>query len=309
MFRGTELSDELVRTRMVRQRNHTSDGSKSRPVSFSRRRFLGLVCKSAIVGTGVLVYGTQVEADRLTVVRTDVPLPHWPAAANGLRIGQLSDFHSDYPEAVTRTSRAVTMLLAQKPDLVFVTGDYVTGDASLRFLRPTIEALAPLTQARLGAYAILGNHDWWAGIHRQVTHLLEESGFKVLRNASAPFPGVAGAYIVGLDDGWAGKMDVEKALNGVPPGAPKLLALHEPDFADDVGNSFDIQLSGHSHGGQVRVPGWGPIHCPEYGRRYPEGLQQAKNHLVYTTHGVGMIGPQIRVCCPPEVTVLTLRTG
>ena len=98
-----------------------------------------------------------------------------------------------------------------------------------------------------------------------------------------------------------------QALQGVPETAVKLLLMHEPDYADEAPPGFALQLSGHSHAGQIRIPGLPPLHCPEYGRRYPEGLQQTTHHPVYTTRGIGMIGPQMRFCCPPEVTILTIQ--
>ena len=87
----------------------------------------------------------------------------------------------------------------------------------------------------------------------------------------------------------------------------RLLLVHEPDYADESPAGFAMQFSGHSHAGQVRVPGLPPLYCPEYGRKYPEGLRHTLTHPVYTTRGVGMMGPQMRFCCPPEVTLLILR--
>jgi hypothetical protein len=86
----------------------------------------------------------------------------------------------------------------------------------------------------------------------------------------------------------------------------KLLLIHEPDYADEAPASFALQFSGHSHGGQVRIPGLAPIIVPKYSRRYPEGLQRARHHMVYTTRGVGMVGPKFRLFCPPEVAVIRL---
>jgi len=300
----------VIRTQYMPEPFHPSEpparkSGRSRPIS--RRRVLGALLGAVSFPFATWVYGDDYEPDNLTVTRTDVPLPHWPSAANGVRIGQLSDFHVDYEDALRRTRRAVALLVAERPNVAFVTGDYVSSHYTRRFLAPTIDALAPMAAATQ-AYAIMGNHDWWGGNTRIATRLLRAAGFTVLNNASVAFPGIPGAYIVGLDDAWVGAMRVKKALRGVPGHAPKLVALHEPDFADSIGTGFDLQLSGHSHGGQIRIPGLPVLHAPMYGRRYPEGLQQARHHLVYTTRGVGMIGPQIRTFCPPEVTVLTLRT-
>ena len=115
--------------------------------------------------------------------------------------------------------------------------------------------------------------------------------------------------MVGLDDRYAGRQDVARALDSVPPDVCKLLLVHEPDYADEAPAGFALQLSGHSHGGQVRVPGLPPLHVPKYSTHYPEGLQQGPHHPVYTTRGVGTTGLPIRLFCPPEVTVLTLHAA
>jgi predicted MPP superfamily phosphohydrolase len=267
------------------------------------KRFLG-----ATVAIGAAIGGGKLEAEDLVVAHTNVTLPRLPKSGNGIKVGFLSDFHADYPGAVRRVERAAKMLMAENPDIAFVGGDYISDHSTRGFLPATIEALSSLTAAPKGAYAIMGNHDCWSGTKELAAKLLEQAGFTVLNNRSEPFPGVPGAYIVGLDDAWCRYMDVGKALKDVPPNAFKLLALHEPDFADVIGEGFDLQLSGHSHGGQVRIPFLPVLQVPRYSRKYPEGLQHAQNHLVYTTRGVGMVGPQVRTFCAPEVTILTLHS-
>ncbi|BDI33805.1 hypothetical protein CCAX7_58560 [Capsulimonas corticalis] len=201
------------------------------------------------------------------------------------------------------------MMLAQKPDIVFLTGDFVSGRHADRWIDSCVEALAPLTAVPGGAYGVLGNHDWWCGGRRWIPRKLEAAGVHILKNASAPFPGVPGCHIVGVDDPLCGGAQPERAVRGVPPGDIKILLAHEPDYADQLGPGFALQISGHSHGGQIRVPGLPPIQTPVMGRRYPEGLQQAKNHRVYTSRGIGTIGPPYRLFCPPEVTILKITSG
>ena len=277
----------------------------NKPKSQARRRFLKWALGAAAVGSGVVGYEGRVDANALTVVQHDVPLPGWPAGAAGLRVGQLSDLHCDNPHAVERAARAVAMMLALKPDIVFLTGDYITYKPQ-RWAAPAVEAVKPLTQAPLGCIAVLGNHDWWCGGGLILARKLAHAGIPVLRNQSVPFPTVNGAWIVGLDDVCVDKQDADAALRDVPGDACKILLVHEPDFADQSPAGFALQLSGHSHAGQIRLPGLPPLHCPKFGRHYPEGLQQSEHHPVYTTRGVGMVGPQIRLFCPPEVTLLRL---
>ncbi len=279
------------------------------PASPARRRFLKTAVAGAVGLAGASLYAGEAEPEHLEVVHRDVMLAGWPAAATGLRVGQLSDLHCQGERSLARTRRAVTLLLEQKPDVVFLTGDFVS--SSSRFVRACAEALAPITEVPHGVFAVLGNHDW-GGRHSlerpaYVTQELRKIGIHILRNRALPLPGTPEVWLVGLDPCSMRAQNPARAMRGVPAEAVKLLLVHEPDYADQAPPGFALQFSGHSHGGQIRLPGLPPLHCPTYGRQYPEGLQQAVNHLVYTTRGVGMIGPQMRFCCPPEITVLSLH--
>lgn len=285
-----------------------SDTPKHKPASPARRRFLKTAAVGALALGGTALYAGEAEPEHLEIVEKDVKLPGWPGSASGLRIGQLSDLHCQSDRAVARTKRAVALLLEQKPDVIFLTGDFVS--SSSRYILACTEALASITAVPRGVFAVLGNHDW-GGRHAgqrpaTLTRELTRIGIHVLRNRSVELPGTPGVWLVGLDPRSMAAQDPEKALRTVPEEAVKLLLVHEPDFADEAPLGFALQFSGHSHGGQIRLPGLPPLHCPNFGQQYPEGLQQAANHPVYTTRGIGMIGPQMRFCCPPEVTVLTL---
>ena len=275
----------------------------NKPASPARRRFLKTAAAGAVAELGTGVYAAEWEPDHPQVVYQDVRLAGWPDAAAGLRVGQLSDLHCQSRAAVARTTRAARLLLAQTPDVVLLTGDYISDKHGTGWAAACADALAPLAAVPRGVFAVLGNHDW-AG-PGQVIEELTRVGFTVLRNQSAPLPGVRGVWLVGMDSRCHNAQNPIQALAGVPEAAVRLLLMHEPDYADEAPAGFALQLSGHSHGGQIRLPDH-PLHCPEYGRKYYEGLRQAARHPVYTTRGVGMMGPQMRLCCPPEVTVLTL---
>ena len=275
----------------------------SRPTSPARRRFLKRAAVGAVAGLGTGLYAADWEPDHPQVEHRDVHLTGWPQTAAGFRIGQLSDLHCQSKAAVARTARAARLLVTQKPDVVFLTGDYISDRHGVAWAEACADALAPLARVRHGVFAVLGNHDW-AG-PEQVTQELGRVGFTTLRNQSALLPGVPGVWLVGMDSCSVRAQNPIQALAGVPEGVVKLFLMHEPDYADLAPLGFALQFSGHSHGGQIRLPGL-PGHYPEYGRKYPEGLRQATHHPVYTTRGIGMMGPQMRFCCPPEVTVLTL---
>ena len=247
----------------------------NKPLSPARRRFLKIAA-GALVGVGTPVYAAAWEPERLEVVHREVRVAGWPASAAGLRVGQLSDLHCQSRRAVDRTARAARLLLAQKPDIVLLTGDYITDRHGARWAAACADALAPLAAAPRGVFAVLGNHDW-AGPER-VTQELRRVGFTVLRNQAVPLPGMANVWLVGLDSCSLRAQDPIQALQSVPSNAVKVLLMHEPDYADEAPLGFALQLSGHSHAGQIRVPGLPPLHCPEFGRKYPEGLQQAAHH-------------------------------
>jgi len=282
----------------------TTDHTSDQPASPGRRRFLKLAFSAAVLGSAVgAAHG--VDTEDLQIEDHKVQIKGWPKSAAGLKIGHLSDFHVDCKLALARTKRSVAMLLAQKPDVVFLTGDFVTYKPHI-WAKPCAEALVPLANVPGGAYGVLGNHDWWSNGKNLVARAVEEAGIMMLRNDSCPLKQAPGVWIVGLDDRCVSKEDPERALRNVPEDSIKLLLVHEPDYADEAPPVFAFQFSGHSHGGQIRCPGLPPIHTPKYGRDYPEGLQMAKYHPVYTTRGVGVMGPQLRLFCPPEVTILRI---
>ena len=279
---------------------------KKKLLSPGRRRFLKAGAAAAVAAVSAPVYGAEWEPNHPVVTRRDIKVPGWPASAAGLTVGHLSDFHCQNNAAVDRTAHAARLLLAQKPDIVFLTGDYVSYGDGATWVQAAAEALAPLRAAPHGVFCILGNHDYPDGVPPEVAAVLERTGFQVLLNRAVPFPSVPNTWIIGMESVCAGRHDPIQAMKGVPKNAVKILLVHEPDYADEAPLGIGLQLSGHSHAGQIRLPGLPPLHCPAWGQRYPEGLQQAQNHQVYTTRGVGMMGPQMRFSCPPEITVLRI---
>jgi predicted MPP superfamily phosphohydrolase len=144
-----------------------------------------------------------------------------------------------------------------------------------------------------------------------VAGALHDRGIRVLRNQSHVIErGQQRLWFAGVDDVFEETADLPQALKDVPAIEATILLAHEPDFADYASRfPVDLQLSGHSHGGQVRIPGVGPIVLPILGRKYHTGLNQAGRMQVYTTRGLGVINPPVRFNCLPEVTLLTLRKG
>ena len=272
---------------------------------WSRRRFLRrLIIGGAVLGIPTGLYAHEVEPEKIRITQVDAAIRGLPPEAEGFRIGHLSDTHCDTPRALERAAKAIELLVKQKPDAVFLTGDYITHDARGR-MRGVAEVMEPLTVISRGVYAVLGNHDWWSGDPDFVASELRRVGIRVLRNDSRPIPG-SGMWAVGLEQRCDNLQDADLALKDVPEAAVKLLLMHEPDYADESPPGFALQFSGHSHGGQVRIPGLPPPIVPIHSRRYPEGLRRAPHHFVFTTRGVGMVGPKFRLFCPPEVAIIRL---
>jgi uncharacterized protein len=285
--------------------------------STSRRRFLQ--AGAAVAATGALAVageGMMFEANRPKLVSIEVPLSRLPESWDGFRIAQLSDLHYDDHFSVVPLRKAVDMVNGLQPDLVVVTGDFITSPFFQR--RPlqiqAAKAIEPCAQlvaqmrARFGILATLGNHDVSTD-PAHITAVLEFHGISVLTNRSVPFErNGERLWLSGLGDVLEGKSDLKLALKGIPQAEPVVLLAHEPDFATYVKN-VDLQLSGHSHGGQIRIPLYGAPVLPVMGRRYPWGLRRIGPLTLYTNVGIGTIWVPIRLNCPPEVTLITLRAA
>lgn len=274
----------------------------------TRRGFLKM-CGYGGLATGIsgaagYFYGTRVEPELLRLERVRIPIPGLGPALDGFKIALLADFHL-YPNTqLGLISEAVKMADATKADLAVLLGDFVQARADAIFdLAPVLARLNP----RLGIVAILGNHDHWKG-PQIVAQGLREARIPLLRNAGRTLRvGDRLLYLAGLDDGWVRRSDLKAAMEKMPSDALTVLLMHEPDFADDFSADprISLQLSGHSHGGQVRLPLWGSPFLPPYGRKYDMGLYKIRDMWLYTNVGIGVTAP-IRLNCPPEVTEITL---
>jgi predicted MPP superfamily phosphohydrolase len=159
-----------------------------------------------------------------------------------------------------------------------------------------------------GLWAVMGNHDYYTNPWR-VTSALQARGIKVLANQSSPIErDGARFWLAGVNDVVSGTADLDETLHVVPENEATILLAHEPDYADEVArHRVDLQLSGHSHGGQVRLPLVPPLFLPKLGKKYVWGLYQIGPLTLYTNPGIGTVVLPIRLNCPPEVTLLTLR--
>lgn len=286
------------------------------PPSISRRGFLKLAAGASAFAIGVDSVIREPYHPELT--RLEIALANLPDAFDGFTILQLSDFHYDPYAGAVQIEAGVAMASQLSVDLIALTGDFVTQPSiatraskhrAAEHAIPCSRLLSAL-RARNGSYAVLGNHD--AGSDPAiVTEALQHNGIMVLENRAIPIER-AGAriWLAGVGDAMEHKSDLNKALQGIGKHEAVVLLAHEPDFADQATQrGVQLQLSGHSHGGQVRLPFVGPLFLPPLARKYPWGLRQIGGLTLYTNVGIGTIHVPVRWNCPPEVTLVTLRQG
>ena len=277
----------------------------------TRRTFLKALLNTSIVmgtGAGTLYYGSQVEAFDYQIVQRELTLPRLHPAFDGYTITQISDIHVDLLTTNReRLQQAIEMVNAQKTDLTLITGDLLTGysDEVAQIIVdefPKFISTEPIIN-------VWGNHDWWSG-PGLVEPMMREAGLYTLVNDVYTIER-DGQYlhISGVDDWWEKHSDIDAVLAKLPTEGCAIMLAHEPDYADITAATgrFDLQLSGHSHGGQVRVPALGAPILPDLGKKYSIGLYQVGDMQQYTNRGLGMVYPPVRINCRPEITVLTLR--
>ncbi|MBF2029475.1 MAG: metallophosphoesterase [Oscillatoriales cyanobacterium C42_A2020_001] len=266
---------------------------------------------------------------KLTVERLQIPIAGLPSQLQGLRLVQLSDFHFDGIRlSKLLLAEAIAACNAAQPDLILLTGDFITDDPT-----PIHDLAHHLTtlKSRVGTYAVLGNHDIrYAHSRPEVTQALNESGIQVLWN-EVVYPLGDELAIVGLADYWSREFQPAPVFAQVHAETPRIVLSHNPDTAEHLKKwRVDLQLSGHTHGGQVFVPGVGNMahHTSTFYRNLPkrvkrwvpllkecaqtmkhwewaQGLHHVGDNQLYVNRGLGTYLPG-RVCCPPEVTVVTL---
>jgi len=279
----------------------------------TRRRFL---YQAAAAGT-VAIAGDSVllEPNRPRVVHREFSLRRWPERLNGFTIALLSDFHYDPYFSVHPLHAAVPLVSGLRPDLIVLTGDFVSvsligqGAKAAFAAEPCAKVLRQMT-APYGLWAILGNHDCETD-PEQVTRALRAEGIHVLKNKSEAIEhDGARFWLGGVDDVVSGTPDLAETLRSVPAREAVILLAHEPDFADEAAKfALDLQLSGHSHGGQIRIPLIPPLYLPELAKKYVMGTYQVGPLPLYTNAGLGTVGLPVRLNCPPEITLITLRSS
>ncbi|HJL15135.1 MAG TPA: metallophosphoesterase, partial [Sandaracinaceae bacterium LLY-WYZ-13_1] len=263
------------------------------------------------VGFGSAFYGSLFGRHDYEIVEVPVPIPGLSPRLDGYRIAQLSDIHFGVYVGDPELRSAVELVRSARPDLVVLTGDLVDHEAVFApRLGRLVRALDGLP-LRDGVAVIPGNHDYYSGVD-EVLGAARGGGGRVLRNAGRVIGDDGGAFaLLGLDDLWArrngyrGGPDLERALAMVPPDLPRVLLCHNPAFFPEARDRVALQLSGHTHGGQVNLG----LRPAELILPYVEGLYEEGDARLYVNRGFGTAGPPARVGAPPEVTVVVLTAA
>jgi predicted MPP superfamily phosphohydrolase len=270
-------------------------------VGVTRREFLRsatAISVGAVAGVGA--YGMVYERHHIERITRDVLVRGLPPALDGLRIGMVTDVHHSAVVPAEDVTRAVTLLKESAPDIIVLGGDYISF-FDRDYAAPVAELLAPLARAPHGSFAVLGNHD----DERVMPAALAARGFSVLKDQRTSLT-INGERLdlAGIGFWTRSPGEVASVLKGT--GGTTILLAHDPRRLQEA-SALDVQLvlSGHTHGGQVVVPTLGAI----AGRKFPvlAGYATRENTSLFVSRGVGTVYVPIRINCPPDVAVLTLR--
>jgi len=245
------------------------------------------------------------EANSLTIERISIQLKRLPKKLEGLRIVHLSDVHHSPFTSLEHIARAVEISSSLKPDMFVLTGDFVSHETE--YIQPVAQVLGTL-RSEFGTFACLGNHDHWTDA-KLVTDHLREANIKVLINEGFRFTARDSTFwLCGVDDYMVGETDLRAALRGSFPDEMKLLLAHNPKILYRAARAqIDLMLSGHTHGGQIKLRDEEKRILPN--RKFASGLYRRKDTQVYITRGIGTVVVPMRYRCPPEISLIELRSA
>lgn len=247
------------------------------------------------------------------IERVHLKLARLPRAFSGFRVAQISDIHMGGWMNIDRLQQVADLIVAKQPDVLMITGDFLKGrgftEAAKEWIRDLQKVFIPLARS-IPTFAVLGNHDYGTN-PRAIRTMLRRCGIIDLTNTVYTVTRAhENLYLCGVDDIRHGNVLLHDVTAQLPENSSAILLVHEPDFADTSAatGKFDLQISGHTHGGQIVIPFYGPPVLPESGRKYPSGLYRVGNMFQYTNRGVGTDTVSVRLNCPPEVTIFVLES-
>ncbi len=282
----------------------------SRRFILKRLLQIGLIALGS--STGVYYYARDIETQMLQITEHRIIHPLIPVGFDGCRIVQFSDTHLGFQYTLSQLEKLISKIDALSPDMIFFTGDLM--DAPNQYGQQVkITPLLNRLKAPLGKFCIYGNHDhggYGSDIYRSI---MSQSGFTILQNDFRAVKLLDGSliYIIGVDDAMLGKPDFEKAIADIPDHSYKILLSHAPDLADQaLSYGIEFQLSGHSHGGQIKIPIFGALVTPPFAEKYSEGFYEIKNQsqqlVLYVNRGIGTTRLPFRFLSQPELSVFQL---
>jgi predicted MPP superfamily phosphohydrolase len=267
----------------------------------------------ALLSMGGIAYDMFVERGSFSVETIQLTLKRLPKVFSGLRIAQISDIHVGGWMNPDRFQQVANIIKAESPDLLLITGDFLIGHHFSAAEKQAIVDLSPILSSLAGSipsFAVLGNHDYWTS-SEAIRQMLFSCGITDLTNTVFTLTREKESlHLCGVDDIWKGDVRLDHVISKLKDDSIAILMAHEPDFADTSAatGKFDLQISGHTHGGQVNLPLLGPPVRPYLGQKYPMGLYKIGNMFQYTNRGVGMARLPIRLNCPPEITIFVLES-
>lgn len=270
----------------------------------NRRNFLKLALASGAIAL-VGGYSVLIERNWVQINRYQIPMADLPPAFHGFKIAQLTDIHLGFLVSTAFVTEIVARANRLQPDIIVCTGDYVHARNTIAEVEQVWPILSNL-QARQGVYSVLGNHDHWADTNRSL-YWLERSGQNIRHQSKAIYRGKDHIVIGGAGDFWGDQLKIDETFTGVEPDACKILLAHNPDTVDtDYVTPLSLALSGHTHGGQVIIPFWGPPRLPVENPAYSSGLITTPKTQLFISRGIGWAIVPVRFNCYPEIAVLEL---
>ena len=260
-----------------------------------------------VSGGGAYGYGSQVERHQIKTEFHQVQLPLGEKGPDHVRIVSLSDFHYDPLCETEYLAECVRRTNVLRPDLVMLTGDFVTHSATR--ISELIEILSKLNPGH-AILASLGNHDHWNNNPGKIIESLRGAGIDLLKNQHCRIPVQGGEMVVaGMESAWSGNPSWGTATRGTKPEDHIIALMHEPDYVEVLSQDprLILQLSGHTHGGQVRLPLVGALRLPSYGKLFQAGFYDVNGSKLYVNRGVGTIGIHVRFLCPPEIACFDIK--
>ncbi len=272
-----------------------------------RRRTIVL---SLFLAAALFLWAFVLEPASIGTKEYAIAIPNWPKACSGLRVAVLADLHVGSPfNGLSKLERIIRLTQNARPDIVLLAGDFVIHVLGGHFVDP-VEIAARLRNIspKIGMYAVLGNHDRKLGVNR-LREAFTAADIPLLEDtAEKTGSGACSFWIGGVSDFLKGAHDVRAALSAVPENSPVILFTHNPDVFPEIPDRVSLTIAGHTHGGQVYIPGIGrPIVPSRFGQRFALGHIIEQNRHLFVTPGLGTSIIPVRFLVPPEISILTLN--